>query len=83
MIDRKQGNINKNLLNPLIQTLEIIEPVSNIEICRDKDDNKFINCAKDAKALYIVSGDKDLLVLKNYEDIEIITASEFDKRCLQ
>lgn len=39
--------------------------------------NKFIGCAKDARALYIVSGDKDLLVIKKYENIQIITAKEF------
>lgn len=64
IIDRKQGHINKDILTPLIKTLEIIEPISNIKICRDPDDDKFINCAKDARALYIVSGDKYLLVLE-------------------
>lgn len=77
MIDRKQGYINKNILTPLIKTLEIIEPISDIKICRDPDDDKFINCAKDAHALYIVSGDKDLLVLEQYDNIQIITAKEF------
>ena len=77
MIDRKQGHINKDILTPLIKTLEIIEPISDIKICRDPDDDKFINCAKDARALYIVSGDKDLLVLEQYDNIQIITAKEF------
>ncbi|MDO5441908.1 MAG: putative toxin-antitoxin system toxin component, PIN family [Bacillota bacterium] len=77
MITRKQGSINKNMLMPLINSLEIIEPRSSIKISRDPDDDKFIECAKDSKALYIVSGDKDLLVLKEYEDIQIITAKEF------
>ena len=40
----------------------------NIQIYSD---DKFIECAKDAKALYIVSGDKDLLVIKEYEGIKI------------
>lgn len=42
--------------------------------------NEITACAKDAKALYVVSGDADLLVLKNYEDIDIITAKEFCQR---
>lgn len=33
MIDRKQGHINKDILTPLIKTLEIIEPISDIKIC--------------------------------------------------
>lgn len=77
MVDRKQGSIKIDILTPLLNALEIIEPVSEIEASRDPDDDKFIECAKDARALYIVSGDKDLLVLEHYEDIKIITAKEF------
>lgn len=82
MIDRKQGHINKNILTPLIRAMEIIEPISDVKISRDPDDDKFINCAKDARALYIVSGDKDLLVLEQYENIQIITAKEFCEKYL-
>lgn len=77
MVDRKQGHINRSILRPLIQTMEIIEPVSRISLSRDPDDDKFLGCAKDARAMYIVSGDKDLLVLKQFEDIQIITAKDF------
>lgn len=77
MVNRKQGHINRTILVPLIKAMEIIEPSSHIEICRDSDDNKFLECAKDSHALYIVSGDKDLLVIEKYEDIQIVTAKDF------
>lgn len=77
MISRKQGKLNNNILLTLIESLEMIKPKTHIEISRDRDDDKFIECAKDANALYIVSGDKDLLVIKQYENIKIITAKEF------
>lgn len=77
MVERKQGHINKGILAPLLNTMELIEPVSCVEISRDPDDDKFIGCAKDAHALYIVSGDKDLLVLEHYENIQIVTAKDF------
>lgn len=77
MISRKQGNLNNNVLLTLIESLEMIKPKTHIEISRDPDDDKFIECAKDAEALYIVSGDNDLLVIKQYENIKIITAKEF------
>ena len=80
MIDRKQGHINKAILTPLINALEIIEPITHVEICRDPDDNKFLGCAKDSHALYIVSGDKDLLVIEEYENIQIMTAKDFCKK---
>lgn len=82
MIDRKQGHINRDILVPLIRTMEIIEPVTQVKMSRDPDDDKFLGCAKDARALYIVSGDKDLLVLGRFENIEIITAKEFCERYL-
>ena len=77
MIDRKQGSIDHHVLDHFISKLNIIESESDIKICRDPDDDKFINCAVDSKALYIVSGDKDLLVLERYDNIQIVTAKEF------
>ncbi len=82
MIERKQGRINRNILAPLIKAMEIIEPATHVELCRDPDDDKFLGCARDARALYIVSGDKDLLVLEHFENIQIITAKEFYEKYL-
>lgn len=82
MIDRKQGHIDRSILSPLIKAMEIIETVTRIEICRDPDDDKFLECAKDAHALYVVSGDKDLLVVKEYESIQIVTAKDFCEQYL-
>ena len=77
MIERKQGRINQSILSPLFSAMKIIETGTNTDVCRDPDDNKFIECAVDAKALYIVSGDNDLLDIKEYDGIRIITAKEF------
>ena len=82
MISRKQGNLRNDILAPFIAELELIAPRSDVKISRDPDDDKFISCALDAKALYIVSGDKDLLDIASYESIEIITAADFCKRFL-
>ena len=56
---------------------KVIEPSSTIHICRDPDDDKFISCAVDGKCMYIVSGDKDLLTLGRYNNIEIVKVTEF------
>ena len=55
----------------------IIEPSSKFNAVRDKKDNKIIECAFDGKADYIVTGDPDLLILKEFRGIKIITAREF------
>jgi putative PIN family toxin of toxin-antitoxin system len=46
---------------------------------RDPDDNMVLECAIEGKAQYIVTGDKDLLVLKTFRDIQIVHASDFLK----
>ncbi len=44
---------------------------------RDPDDNAVIECALEGKATHVVSGDRDLLDLKKFQNIEIVRASEF------
>jgi len=46
-------------------------------ICRDTKDDKFLAGAKAGRADAIVSGDQDLLVLKDYEGIPIISIDTF------
>ena len=60
--------------------MTIIQPTSSFTICRDPDDDKFLNCAKDANALFIVSGDEDLLEIKKFGITNIITAKDFCDR---
>jgi len=43
----------------------------------DPDDNKFIECAVAAKAYYIISGDKHLTRLEEFNDIKIISPADF------
>ena len=82
MIDRKSGKLDKNILLPFINKLNVVKPVAKVKVSRDKEDNKFIECAIDSKAMYIVSGDNDLLDIVEYKGIQIITAKEFCKKYL-
>lgn len=47
------------------------------KIKKDPDDNKFLACALEAKADFIVSGDNHLLELKHYQGTQIVTAKIF------
>ncbi|MCK5541836.1 MAG: putative toxin-antitoxin system toxin component, PIN family [Desulfobacterales bacterium] len=47
------------------------------KIKKDQTDNKFLSCALEAKADFIVSGDNHLLELKHYHGIQIVTAKIF------
>mgnify|MGYP001607869422 FL=1 len=46
---------------------------------KDPEDNKFIACALEGEADYIVSGDAHLLGLKHYRGIQIVDARGFLK----
>lgn len=64
-------------LTAIVTAMNIIETTSDISVCRDPDDDKFINCALDSNCSYIISGDNDLLTIKNYNGIKIVTVAEF------
>ncbi len=43
----------------------------------DPEDNKFIECAVALKASCIISGDKDIIGIKNYMGIQCLTPKQF------
>ncbi|CAH1090963.1 putative toxin-antitoxin system toxin component, PIN family [Candidatus Nitrotoga sp. 1052] len=45
-------------------------------ISRDPDDDAVLACALAAQADFIVSGDADLLVLKQFQEIRIVTPDQ-------
>ena len=67
---------NEQILGRL-QDAEVVEPRNRIDVCRDPNDNKFIECAVEGRADYIISEDADLLEIKAYEGIRIVSAEEF------
>ena len=54
-----------------------IPVVSSVTLCRDAKDNFLLSLAKDAEADYLLTGDKDLLVLKTFDVTQIVTIVEF------
>jgi len=67
----------RELIDILMTYCYIVDVTSKFDVVRDKKDNKIIECAFDGKVDYIVTGDPDLLVLKNFRGIKIIKAKEF------
>ncbi len=49
----------------------------SLKVLSDDPDNRILECALDAAAELVVTGDKHLLNLKRYQDIEIIKLSAF------
>ena len=61
----------------LIQDAAVIEPGIDLEVCRDPKDDKFFECAVAASADYIVSEDRDILDVEEFEGIRTVTATDF------
>ena len=61
---------------------QFIKVESHVEICRDIDDNKFLELAIDSNAVFLITGDRDLLLLKAQVEYEklIVTPREFLER---
>ncbi len=66
-------------LNILKKNSQFIQTTSQINDCRDPDDNKFLELAKDSRAYFLITGDKDLLSLKSKPEYQnlIITPRDF------
>ena len=58
----------KALVTPGTRTVEVVEA--------DPDDDKFLVCALEGEAEYIVSGDTHLLNLGHHRGVQIVTAAE-------
>lgn len=72
---------SKDDLLELIETIQthadFIEVKSHVTECRDLKDNFLLELAKDAKADFLITGDKDLLELNPFEKTRIVTITEF------
>lgn len=66
----------EKLLNTFDQYADLINVKSKIDICRDEKDNFLLNLSVDGKADYLVTGDNDLLILKEIKKTKILTYRE-------
>ena len=67
----------EELLLQLSTKAEFITVTSTVEICRDAKDNFLLSLAVDGKATHLLTGDKDLLVLKRQNKTRILTIAEY------
>ena len=57
----------------------VVQPSRSVEgVCRDPHDDVILACAQAAGADYLVTGDADLLELKVFEKIRIVTSRQFE-----
>ena len=77
--------VAENIVNAikLRPNTQFIEPHYKWLLLPDPDDNKFIECAIDANALYIISGDKDLLDIQKFNNIQIFNTKFFCEKFIR
>lgn len=74
---RRTTRTPERILNELQALAEmVVAPPLPQPVCRDPDDDAVLACALAAQADLIVSGDADLLVLKQFQGMRIVTAAQ-------
>lgn len=63
--------------------MEAVEAMTQSEravtgVCRDPEDDRILGCALAGEADYLVTGDEDLLVMKQFKAIRIIAPRDFE-----
>ncbi len=69
-------------ITKILQLISIHSKIVNtqgheVSVCEDPDDNMFISCAIVSNSKIIVSGDKHLLKISGYQNIQVLKPREF------
>ena len=76
------GITAQSLLADHASVVELVEPAAITSISRDPDDNVVLATALSAGAHIIVSGDRDVLDLVEYDGMHIVNAAQALKMIL-
>lgn len=71
------GDALSDMLEAFDAFIDIVTVKSSVGICRDLKDNFLLALAKDGKAHYLLTGDKDLLDIEKYGRTKILTLTRF------
>ena len=82
VLSGKKFKYSKEVIRSIRKSIEdlaeFVIPQKEVKrIKKDPDDNRILECAVEAEAHFIISGDNHLLELKQYKNIRIITPSEY------
>lgn len=71
------GKTAREVTADYLAVVEIVAPATlSAPVSRDPDDDQVLACALAAQADLIVSGDGDLLTLKSFQGVPIVTAAQ-------
>jgi uncharacterized protein len=67
----------KDLLKRIESRSVFVNVKSEVSECRDSKDNFLLSLALDGKATHLITGDKDLLILKKFQKAKILSITEY------
>jgi putative PIN family toxin of toxin-antitoxin system len=79
-IQRRRGWSSERVVNfmrTIREGAQLVDPTKELKVVRDHSDNKFLEAAMAGEAEYIVSLDNDLLTLRQFAEIQIVSPSRF------
>jgi putative PIN family toxin of toxin-antitoxin system len=65
------------VIRQLARIAEVVRPTTSVHVIADEADNRVLECAAEGAADTIVSGDRHLLDLGDYEGIRVVRVAEF------
>lgn len=78
---RKKFSLLKEDFELTIKNIEeifiILQPTETLHVLGDEDDNRVLEAAVEGNCDYIITGDRELLELKKYKSIKIVSARQF------
>lgn len=75
---------SREVLGEIVRRSKVVNPKKKLDVIKeDPEDNKFLECAIESGAEYIVSGDKHLLKAGEFKGIKIVSAREFLEKFLK
>ena len=72
-----------NAVDLILGFTNYVHPDETLDVVkRDPDDNRALECAVKGRSTIVVSGDRDLLTLRAFRGIEIVSVADFLQRVL-
>ena len=67
----------RELVQAISRVARVLRTTTRLHVVADEPDNRILECAIQAHANFIVTGDRHLLTLQRYEGVEVIGLTAF------
>ena len=74
--DQSEEDI-KQALKLISRAAKVVKPAIELDVLKDEPDNRILECAVEARADLVVTGDRHLLKLKKFQGIPIMRLADF------